>query len=123
MTDQRPLFRDLLFSSLAILLGWLIAGIDFAALWGDDSAKPTIVFWLASSGILGFLQPRRAWRWALLVGPWLPLMYVLLHAWGWPAPMPSNTYLAILPLFPVSLVVCLVGAYGGVVLNKAMGPP
>src|SRR4051812_47772974 len=56
--------------AVASVAGLLIAASDFASPFGDDSAQFTIVLWLASSAVLGFARPGRAWRWALTVGPW-----------------------------------------------------
>ena len=42
--------------------------------FGDDTGQFTVFLWLVSSGLLGFVMPRRPWLWAVSIGPWLPLM-------------------------------------------------
>jgi hypothetical protein len=105
--------RRLLFCTLGVLLGLAAAWQDVAAPFGDDTAQATLLLWLASGGLLGLLQPRRPWRWAVLVAPWVPLAHLALHALGRPDPINPNTYATILLLLPVSLVACSLGAYGG----------
>jgi hypothetical protein len=104
-------------------LGIMVALVDRAAPFGDDSSKSTIVLWLACSGLLGFAMPVRPWRWALLVGPWLSAMYLMLHALGSPAPINPNTVTGILILLPFSLTVCSVGAYAGALARRLILPP
>jgi hypothetical protein len=104
-------------------LGILIAVIDLVAPFGDDSSKLTILLWLLASGSLGFAIPRRPWRWAMLVGPWLTLIHLLAHALGLPDSIHPNTNLAILLLLPVSLAVCSVGAYGGALARRLVAQP
>lgn len=107
---------------IATVLGMLTAAQDWAAPFGDDSSKSTIVLWLAFSGLLGFADPRRPWLWAVLVGPWLPLMYLVLQAaklFTWP---PPNNDATALILLPVSLVVCAIGSYAGAMLRRISFP-
>jgi hypothetical protein len=107
---------------VAPLIGLLIAAQDYAAPFGDDSAKVTILLWLGFSGLLGFLDPTRPWLLALLIGPWLPLMYLVLQAaklFTWPPPNVGATGFI---LIPVSLAVCLVGSYAGAWIRKLSSP-
>ena len=107
---------------IASALGILTAAQDWAAPFGDDSSKSTIVLWLAFSGLLGFADPRRPWLWAVLVGPWLPLMYLVLQAaklFTWPAP--NNDFTGLI-LLPVSLVVCAIGSYAGAMVRRTSLP-
>jgi hypothetical protein len=104
-------------------LGILIALVDRAAPFGDDSSKSTIVLWLACSGLLGLAMPRRPWLWAVTVGPWLPAMYLVLQAMGLHSPIKPDTYTTSLLLVGVSLVVCAVGAYVGALARRIIGPP
>jgi hypothetical protein len=110
--------RAVAFSALAVALGLLVAWFDVAAPFGDDTEKGTIFLWLGSCGGLGVLQPRRPWRWALLVGPWVAVAHLVRHALGLPDSVHPNTYTTILLLVPVSLAVCLLGAYGGSLLAR-----
>jgi hypothetical protein len=102
------------------VLGYLAAGFDVAAPLGDDTAKGTLLLWLLSCGVLGFVWPRGPWRWALLVGPWVPAAHVVLHALALLDSMHPPTYATALALVAVSLVVCLLGAYAGSFLRRAV---
>ena len=104
-------------------LGILIAVVDRAEPFGDDSSKSTILLWLACSGLLGVALPRSPWLWAVSVGPWLSAMYLILHALGLHSPMKPDTYTSGLLLMGVSLVVCAVGAYAGALVRRITWPP
>jgi hypothetical protein len=104
-------------------LGVLIALLDRAELFGDDSSKPTMVLWLACSGILGFALPRSPWLWMVSVGPWLPAMYLILHALDLHPPIKPDTYTSSFMLMAVSLVVCALGSYGGAFVRRITWPP
>jgi hypothetical protein len=105
---------------LALALGLLVAWFAVAAPFGDDTSKVTVLLWLVSAGILGLLQPHQPWRWALAIGPWVSVIHGIRHALDLPATINPNTYTTILILVPVSLVVCLLGAYGGSWLRWAV---
>lgn len=92
---------DMLAAVVATGLGLLVAAADRAAPFGDDSSKSTIVLLFASGALLGLARPRHAWRWALLVGIWLPAAFALR---GGP-----KAYLLLL----VSLAVSALGAFAG----------
>jgi hypothetical protein len=104
-------------------LGILIALVDRAEPFGDDSSKSTILLWLACSGVLGFALPRSPWLWAVSVGPWLSAMYLIRHALGLHSPIKPDTYTSGLLLMGVSLVVCAVGAYAGALVRRVIRPP
>jgi hypothetical protein len=104
-------------------LGIGIALIDGSAPFGDDSAQFTVFLWLVSSGLLGFVKPRRPWLWAVAVGPWLPMMYLVLQVLGLHAPINPNTYTTSLILIPISLGVCALGAYAGALARRIILPP
>ena len=104
-------------------LGLLIAALDRASLFGDDSAQFTLFLWLLSSGLLGFVRPLRPWLWAALIGPWLSLTNLVLHVLGLPGSIHPDTYTTILILLPLSLAVCSLGAYGGASVRRALRPP
>jgi len=112
----------LLVSVVACALGLFIAAIDLAAPFGDDSAQFTVLLWIASGGCLGFAAPHRAWRWAVLVGPWVAFMYVALH-FVRPLALAKPFSYAYLFLIPVGVGVCMVGAYSGVLARRISLPP
>ena len=100
---------------VAIVLGLVVASIDLAAPFGDDSSKLTLLLLILFSGIGAFLQPKKPWRWGILVGIWLPLVSLAAHALGLSTHIHPNTDSAILLLVPFSLAVCLIaGCYGSV---------
>jgi hypothetical protein len=105
--------------AMAVAHGLLVAAFDVAAPFGDDTEKCTVLLWLLSCGSLGLLRPRRPWRWALLVGPWVPAVHAARHALGLPDSLNPNTYVTVLILLPVSLAVCLAGAYAGSLVGRA----
>ncbi|HZW34178.1 MAG TPA: hypothetical protein VFF52_25875 [Isosphaeraceae bacterium] len=109
--------------AVASALGILIAVQDKAAPFGDDSAPFTVLLWLVSSGLLGFVLPRRPWLWALSIGPWLPLMYLVLQGLGVHAPIKPDTFSTSLILIPIALGVCAVGAYAGALARRMILPP
>jgi hypothetical protein len=119
---DRPFWFLAMPYGLAVALGLLAAAFDVAEPFGDDTAKGTILLWLASCGLLGFLLPRHPWRWACIVGPLVPVTHLLLHAFGIPHAMNPNTYATILILVPVSLVICAVAAYAGSFLRRTALP-
>jgi hypothetical protein len=110
----------ILVAGTAIVLGVLVAWFDVVAPFGDDTEKGTLLLWLTASGVLGLLAPGRPWRWALLIGPWVPAAHLILHALGRPHSMNPNTYTVAMILVPISLVVCLLAAYGGSLIRHAM---
>jgi hypothetical protein len=109
--------------AVASVLGIVIALVDRAEPFGDDSSKSTILLWLACSGVLGFALPHSPWLWAVSVGPWLSAMYLILHALGLHSPIKPDTYTTCLLLMGVSLVVCAVGAYAGALVRHIIRPP
>jgi hypothetical protein len=113
-------FRHLLPYAAASAFGVLIAVVDVAAPFGDDSAKATLLLLVIFSGLLGFLLPLDPWRWALAVGFWLPLGHVVLHTLGLHDTINPNTYGTILLLIPVSLVACSLGAYAGAFVRRGL---
>ncbi|HKW18698.1 MAG TPA: hypothetical protein VJO35_14420 [Terriglobales bacterium] len=61
---------DILIYSVAVLLG-ICAGLLEIKL---DDVLLTSLFVLSSTLVLGFIRPRRAWRWALVIAPFVPLV-------------------------------------------------
>ncbi len=110
-------------AAVASALGIVIAVQDKAAPFGDDSGQFTVFLWLVSSSLLGFVMPRRPWLWAVCIGPWLPVMYLVLQALGWHVPIHPNTATTALILLPISLGVCAVGAYAGALARRILRPP
>lgn len=71
---------DVLIYVLAVLLG-ISAGILNVTV-GD--VLVTTLFVLISTLALGFVRPRRAWRWILIVGVFVPLLQLITYIFlGW----------------------------------------
>ena len=49
--------------ALAVIGGFLAGAVDF----NNDEPQAAVIVIVAFTGLLGFIQPRKAWRWALIV--------------------------------------------------------
>jgi hypothetical protein len=114
---ENRLLKVIPFLCLGAAAGILTAAIDVAAPWGDDTAKVTLLLLIIFGGLLGFTQPVKPWRWALLVGLWLPITHLVMPSLGIPDKINPATYTTALILIPVALAACLLGAYGGAFLR------
>jgi len=85
----------------AVVLAAGTAALDLSL---RDTSTSLIAILLVSM-IVGYLGPRRAWRWGLLFGAFLPLAHLLWHRGG-----ELSGLLAFMPSF--------VGAYLGSFLEK-----
>ncbi len=99
-------FRPLLWLPLlAVFLGLLTGFID---LLSHEVQLPALML-LASSFFVAFARPLHPWRWALLIGVWLPAGGLIQQlALKTSAPPPGHAALSLLALVPAML-----GAYGG----------
>jgi hypothetical protein len=88
----------------------------------DDGSKFTLMFLVASGFIMGCLQPARAWRWALAVGLWMPLLYIAAKAFHF-VPIGSSTYGKLLLFVPIGIIPALIGSYAGALLRTLILPP
>ena len=59
----------------AVSCGLVIAFIDTRPKWDDTGI--TVFALLVGSGLIGLLTDRRPWLYALAVGIWLPLWYLI----------------------------------------------
>jgi hypothetical protein len=100
-------------AGLALLGGLIIGVIDFNATEPQPAALMVLVF----AGILGFSQPRNAWRWAIIVALGLPLAQLLLLQFGFHPrdPVGPGVYGTLIALIP-----SFIGAYGGVLIRRAI---
>jgi hypothetical protein len=105
---QAPMQKILL--TIGILAGLFIAYVDSRPTWDDTGI--TVGTMLLTSGLLTLLGYRRPWLIALTVGLWTPLYEgVILGKFNFPD-------MVLIPL--VILLVCMVGAYAGWVVNQAV---
>jgi hypothetical protein len=108
--------------ALALVLSVLCGYVD---LHTDDMF--ILVGLIAGSAlVLGFLQPRAAWRWGVLVGLGAPVAEAVAAAGKIAAPYapPSQPLSvqapALLLIFAVTTSIALGGAYGGVLLRRTL---
>jgi hypothetical protein len=98
------------------ILGVTAAFLDMQSI-GPDSHKPALAFLGACAGILGFLIPPGCWRWAVILGFWLPVVRLGRRIWDDPAASFVEGYLPILMLFLAAPFVTLIGVFGGAYLR------
>jgi len=112
-SNDHSLRLTVLCTALA-LAGGLIAGlIDFNATEPQPAALLVLIF----AGILGLIQPRNAWRWAIIVALGLPLAHLSLRQLGWQPrdPVSPGEYATLIALIPA-----FIGAYGGVLVRRVI---
>lgn len=88
----------------------------------SDDAGITLLALLVLTFMLGFVGPRRAWRWALLAGIWVPLLdWILPPAELAPRdPGLPRTALSFLALTAVVMAGCFAAAYAGALVARAV---
>ena len=101
LQERGRAMRQKLLIPVALILGLLIALVDTSPGWDDTGI--TAMALLASCGLLGAVEPARPWRWALLVGLWIPAINVARH----------HSFGSVL-----ALAFCLVGAYLGALAGR-----
>jgi hypothetical protein len=105
-------WRSTAVCALLALVGGLFAGvIDSNATEPQPAALLVLIF----AGLLGFAQPRNAWRWAIIVTLGLPLAQVSLRLLGAQPrdPVSPGEYATLIALIPA-----FIGAYGGVLIRR-----
>jgi hypothetical protein len=90
----------------AVALGLAIAWVDSRPHWDDAGITAGMLFLVCA--LLGAIDPRRAWQWALAVGLWIPL-YGLLSRHD--------------PRMVLVLVPPFLGAYLGAGIRSFVFPP
>ena len=103
---------------LALAGGIFAWWVDF----NNDEPQAAVLVILVVTFLLGFLVPRRAWLWAIIVALCLPVGYLLApYSWATyqsarssPAGMPPS--LALIPAF----IGAYLGALAGSLLNSAI---
>ena len=94
---------------LALYLGLLVGLTDLRT---DDPQLPALL--LITFGLfLGFAQPKAAWRWALVLGLWIPVLGLIARAAG-----VTNAQFSDVLFSLVALVPALIGAYAGVLVRR-----
>jgi len=103
---------DLVCTGLAVILGCAIGRLDLRA----TEVCVTMMALLVAGLLLGALQPRAAWRWALLIAAGLPSMatIALLSGERTAEPVRLDVRVAL-----VATVIALIGSTMGVVARRA----
>ena len=104
---------DVLCVALAVIGGFLAGAVDF----NNDEPQAAVIVIVAFTGLLGFIQPRRAWRWALIVGLGVPIVYLIASAMGYHAKSVGEPgwYASLIALIPA-----FISTYCGVLLRKTI---
>jgi hypothetical protein len=97
-----------LYPTLAVALGLFTAYID--ALGGDFHLFVTALLLIFFGAILGFIQPQKAWRWALIIGGGVYAFFLLRQVFD----AVSLNLLKAVPTF----IPAFCGVYAGVFLRK-----
>lgn len=94
---------------LALYLGLLVGLTDLRT---DDPQLPVLLL-LTFGLFLGFARPQAAWRWALVLGLWIPVLGWIARAAG-----VTNAQFSDVLFSLVALVPALIGAYAGVLVRR-----
>jgi len=92
-----------------LFVGVLVGLMDVRA----NEVQMTVLLLLAFGFFAGFNQPRRAWRWALLLGVWVPIFAFIAMGIGltqFRAQQQFGSFIALVPAF--------LGTYAGVVVKR-----
>jgi hypothetical protein len=104
---------DVLCIALAVIGGFLAGAVDF----NNDEPQAAVIVIVAFTGLLGFSQPRKAWRWALIVGLGVPIVYLIATVLGYQSKSAAEPgwYASLIALIPA-----FVSTYCGVLLRKVI---
>ena len=102
---------DVLCLVIAVIGGFSAGAVDFR----NDEPQAAVLVIVVFAGLLGFVQPRKAWRWAIIIGLGVPVVYLISTALGYqPKSVPEPGWYASL----IALIPAFIGTYGGVLLRK-----
>ena len=121
LPDQKST-NDLVAYILAFLFGTAAAWLD-VKVGADEHLLLTALVVVASCMLLGFMRPRRPWRWVLIIGICIPVAEWLAYFILTEKPTTAQVYESFLAFLPG-----IAGAYGGalgrtVVNNLFAEPP
>jgi hypothetical protein len=92
-----------------LFVGVLVGLMDVKA----TEVQMTALLLIAFGFFAGFNQPRRAWRWALLLGVWVPIFAFIAMGVGLTRFRVQEQFGSLIALIPAFL-----GTYAGVVVKK-----
>ncbi len=112
MTRDRWQFAALCLA-LAVIGAFLAGAVDF----NNDEPQAAVLVIMVFAGLLGFIQPRKAWRWALIIGLGVPIVYLIATALGYHAKSVGEPgwYASLIALLPA-----FISTYSGVLLLKVI---
>lgn len=96
-------------SVLTLFIGALVGLMDLRA----TQVQMTAFLLIAFGFFAGFAQPRRAWRWALLLGAWVPLFGAIAAAARLTNARGVDPAVSL-----AAIMFALVGVYAGVVVKR-----
>ncbi len=114
MTIARSRWRwDVIYTVIAVLGAFLAGAVDF----NNDEPQAAVLVIVVFAGLLGFMQPRKAWRWAIIVGLGVPIVYLIATAFGYHSrSVPEPGWYASL----IALIPAFISTYCGVLLRKVI---
>jgi len=102
---------DVVCVTVALIGGFLAGAVDF----NNNEPQAAVLVIIFFAGLLGFAQPRKAWRWALIVGLGVPIVGLIATALGYSAKsVPEPGWYASL----IALIPAFISTYCGVLLRK-----
>jgi hypothetical protein len=105
---------DALCIALAVIGAFLAGAVDFSS----DEPQAAVIVIIVFAGLLGFSQPGKAWRWALIVGLGVPFVYLITTGLGYqPKSVPEPGWYASL----IALLPAFISTHGGALLRKMIG--
>lgn len=102
--------KQFVIAGIAILSAILLGYVDLHA----KEVQGTVLVLLILTFIFGFLEPRRAWLWALILGLSIYAAYIIgpmLGVYPWETPKPPYA-----PL--IALIPAFIGAYAGAFTSR-----
>lgn len=104
---------DILLISVALVGAFIAGAVDF----NNNEPQAALIVIVIFAGLLGFIQPRKAWLWAIIIGLGIPVVYLIAtalgyHSKGAPEPGWYASLIALIPAF--------ISAYCGVLVRKIL---
>ncbi len=98
---------------VAVVCGMMAGGIDMMA----SEIQPAVFLVLIFTCLLGFLQPRRAWLWAFIIGSSILAVHLLglIFSIQPACPVEPNVWVT-----SIALVPAFIGAYLGALTRKVL---
>ena len=89
LVRNRRMVMDVTCVIVALMGGFVAGAVDF----NNNEPQAAVLVIIFFAGLLGFAQPRKAWRWAIIVGLGVPIVYLIATAFGYSAEELAGTRL------------------------------